>query len=345
MAYVTGTANNLAALLAAYQAACTANGWTLSGNVLHKGTCFVEVVHAPKGAHADLGLIGIRPGNGKDGSNNLTDAPPQYSTNWPSGGAMGPLGTGSSTSVYTDWDWPVTYHIHVLTAPDEVYMMVNYGLGQYWQGISHGQSPAYGCLGTGNWAWGSQHRQSADTGTSGRLRGENYHTTSPAGSALNSYYGWTSTGAAPFWVNAKDESSSVPAQGQFHGCINTAGDVVWSHVRYYWNNAATAGNAVVSASRAVQPLPVYSPNAWNNEAHLIRWQIMQPRPEWKTSIIGELQHLRFCRNDFIDDGEVLTIGPDRWKVYPFIRKDITKRDGGGGYHSGTSAMAIRYDGP
>jgi hypothetical protein len=48
----------------------------------------------------------------------------------------------------------------------------------------------------------------------------------------------------------------------------------------------------------------------------------------------------------------VTIGQDRWKIYPFFKKNIQYRNGttgaspsGGTNHSGTLAMAIRHDGP
>lgn len=105
---------------------------------------------------------------------------------------------------------------------------------------------------------------------------------------------------------------------------------------------------VVSAALTSQPLPTYSPNAWNAETHLVRLQILCPRREWKSSIVGEIKHARFARNDFLADGEVITLGADRWKVYPAHRKNVAARDGvanSGADHSGTCALAIRYDGP
>ena len=43
MAYVSGTANDLAALRTAIINACTANGWTLSGSVLSKGSLYLSI--------------------------------------------------------------------------------------------------------------------------------------------------------------------------------------------------------------------------------------------------------------------------------------------------------------
>lgn len=354
MAYVTGTANSLSAIVTALRDACTANGWTLAGNVLHKSGCYVEVIAVGTEAQStDFGLIQIRGGTGIDGSNLLTGEPALYTTNWPAQGVIGPLAT-SNVTTYADWDWPVTYHIHIHTNPDEVFLMVNYGAGQYWQGLSFGQSPSPGCPGTGNWFHASTPRNKVNGGSStsyGRLKNLNTIVVNPEGGRLSSYSGGVCPGAIPFWQYTKDESSGVPTPSLFHGVwANDGVTSGWSHPRYNWNGSGNPGSAmnVVSSSRVAQPLPTYSPNAWNSEAHLIRLQILSPRLDWKSSVVGEIRHARFIRNDFLDPGEVITLGTDQWKVYPAYRKNVSARNGvanSGSDHSGTCAIAIRYDGP
>lgn len=353
MAYITGVANSLSDIVTALRNACTSNGWTLAGNVLHKGGCYVDIqAFAAEAGSTDFGLIQIRGGTGIDGSNQLTGEPALYTTNWPAQGVIGPLGNGG-TSTYTDWDWPVTYYIHIHTSPDEVFLMVNYNSNQYWQGLSFGQSPAPGCPATGNWFHASCPRHKLNGGSpasQGRLKSGSSIVVNPQGGLLNSFSGGVCPGAIPFWQYTKDESSGIPTPSLFHGVwANDGVTVGWSHPRYNWNSSGngTAMN-VVSSSRVPQPLPTYSPNAWNDEAHLIRLQILCPRLEWKSSVVGEIKHARFVRNDFLDDGEIITIGSDKWKVYPAYRKDVTNRNGsgsGGSTHSGTCALAIRYDGP
>ncbi len=67
MPYFTGTENTFADLLTTVRSNCVANGWTLSGNVLHKGDCYNEILEFG----SNLGLT-IQGGTGIDGSNNLT---------------------------------------------------------------------------------------------------------------------------------------------------------------------------------------------------------------------------------------------------------------------------------
>ena len=89
-----------------------------------------------------------------------------------------------------------------------------------------------------------------------------------------------------------------------------------------------------------------SPSAWNGESVLVPIQVITSRPSNLWSLVGELTHARYVRLDNLEPGQLITLGPDRWKVYPFYRKDATARDGGDGIdHTGTLGWAIRYDGP
>lgn len=357
MAYSTGTASTFAALLTALQNACTANGWTLSGDVLHKGTCYAEVklgTLGETGAPANK-MIFVRAGNGIDGSNNLTD--PMTSGTYPvgTGPGLGVIRALQYTANYPDWDWPVTYHAHVLTSPDEVYFLVSYGGGTKWQYLCFGQSPAPGNPGTGNWAAATVPESLAVS----FFRGEDY-----LGAVINAYGGNGYYGnrfiVGPFWFMSRGGNSAGDGclGSQMHGATEwTDGSAGWSSKTHSALEAtvgtAYGANRTVGGSGITNNLVARTPNAWNNETLLAPIIIVSPRAEFKTSIVGHLKHLRMCRNDFLADGELITLGPDKWKVYPCFKKNATYRTAGdAGFsipanmgHSGTLAMAIRYDGP
>lgn len=126
MAYVTGSVNSLADLVTALQQACTANGWILAGNVLHKGACYASLV-------ADATTITLIGGTGVDGNNALIEpSTPCY--------FLAP-----TTDPFT---WPMTYHAFV--GATEVYLVGNFSLTAYpW--LCFGSSPLPGVGGTGNW--------------------------------------------------------------------------------------------------------------------------------------------------------------------------------------------------
>lgn len=332
MAYVIGTALSLADLVTAIRNACTANGWTLNGDVLSKNGCHAEVMLSSAGDEAPAPYPGVRVrvGNEVDGAT-LIEAPAGQ-------GSMRPLRVGTS---YPDWDWPVTYHAHVLTDPDEVYVFVNYH-GTFWQNVMFGRSPAIGNSGTGNWFHGTIPR----LGRSDVYRYVDGFSVHPGGATLN-YFNYGVMCGAPFFHGTKSTGGPAYLSAQMHGAMHDgdSGAPIWSHEELVLQSSGTA-NGRVSSATGQHPLLSYMPNAWNDSTALVRCQILQGRPENKTSLIGELRHLRFVRNDFINDGEVIELGHDRWKVYPFYRKNVSARNGGQRIdHSGTMAMAIRYDGP
>ena len=98
----------------------------------------------------------------------------------------------------------------------------------------------------------------------------------------------------------------------------------------------------------VNPLVSLLPNGWNSEAVLIPIRAYKQRFESKISITADLVHARYTRVDNYAPGEIIAIGGQRWKIFPWYRKDSTARQGTGGWrgaHSGTLGWAIRYEGP
>lgn len=308
MAYVSGTANDLAALRTALINACTANGWTLGGNVLSKGTCFAEIVVSGS-------YLAVRGGTGRDGANALTTPGPQS----PRIGPVASLG----------FAFPMGYEIFIHANPDEVYLVVNYNVDLY-QHLAFGASPVPGLPGTGGW----------------------YSATCGAATSDSSMFNFADWGTSPVWGAAdggifyfewRRAGEHVPAANSsfvHHGLDNktwAAQDTFGNHSSAVWWGA--------SQGLTKQPLQLL-PNAWNSEVVLLPIQVCVERPLNHLSLVASLAHSRFTRIDNYTGGQVLTIGPDRWKTFPFFRKNTAQRDGGGYVpHSGTHGFAVRYDGP
>lgn len=300
MAYITGSVNNIADLRTAIFNACTANGWTLSGEILHKGTAYfrLQVV-------ADaIQLLG---GTGKDGSNNLTGAANAFVMVTGSGGVTGLV-------------YPVTYHIHIDTGPDEVYVALNHST-DYYQWLAFGQSNITLASGTGNW-FGATYGNALMSGQ-GSL-----------GLDANGNTYFNSPGAL-FWSTGASISYTIANTHLHHGLSGGNG----------WTSDATSATegGRPSAPPALSPLIAISPNSYNGEALLLPIPVVVRRPSSLYSLVAQPKHARYVRVDNLTPGQVLTIGAEQWKVYPFLRKDITARNGGSTvYHSGTFGWAIRY---
>ena len=289
MAFVTGSASSLADLLTGIQNACTTNGWTLSGSVLHKGTCYMEL-------KVSGSFITLRGGRGIDGSNALANATDQ---------AVANLGI---VSMGVGFAFPVTYFIHVLASPDEVYVVVNYGVG-YYQTLGFGQSGLSGLVGSGNWYCGPT--------ISGAHQGFN----NPQQAEFDALSG----GGAAFSLFCRENGlNAVHSRGVDHGLdgLNT-----WAELgcKYDWAS-----------------LYWRQPNQWDSESILIPIRVYAQRPSGFISPVLECAHARQVNIANLADQQIITLGTDKWKIYPWWARGATNTrvtaDSGLGGH------AIRYDG-
>lgn len=324
MAYYTGTANTLNDLKGTLTLALTGNGWSQDGEILSKGGTFISLtVGAEDPLVPDTRLI-LSMGNSVLGGV-LQDTPLSP--------RIGPLRDGSGQ--YNTWTWPVQYHIHVL--PTEVYLLVNHD-GVWWQHLAFGRSPTPGNPGTGNWLYASFPHP-------GRSHMNSIVEMSPDGGSMSTYRSVNRSPLPFFWTGGKDNSyPSLYMNAQIHGCTDINGETKWSD-REFPGFYTTASMTGVTSGPTMSPLFSLQPNAWNSESTLLPIQIFQHRLENKVSLVGELVEARFIRNDFLPDGEIVTVGGTRWKVYSAYRRNTAARNGGRSNHSGTFAIAIRYDGP
>ena len=302
MSYVTGSANDMNALLTALRNACTSNGWSLAGNVLSKGAVFAQTL-------VTSGFLTLLGGTGIDGSNNLTGAAPNVAR------------IGRVSTVLADIAWPVNYEIFVHSSPDEVYLVINYSVDCY-QWMAFGASSIPDLPGSGCWF----------------------------GASLNSN---TIGVSAPIYLGVLSASQVVGSQGTNGICPG----LFWSTsdsgtrncmVNHGLDGLGWSGDAyTVNASSALSSMLWASPNAWNSESVLLPIQLWRPRTSGnKVSLVADLVNARFLRIDNHTPGEIVTIGSDKWKVFPFYKKNTTTRNGGGAMdHTGTFGFAVRYDGP
>jgi len=312
MPYVTGLANNASDLLNAVVNAATNNGWSwdASYSMLYKGDIYGRLTVS------GLNLL-VQAALGYSGSTLITPADSMV-------GITDLLRASGNTLL----SYPLTYHIFIHTNPDDIIVAVNYQV-MWWQWLAIGQARNFGVLGNAIWHWGTA---------------VSYF--DPANGVAVHVGGWTHsnwynghTAGAPFWQaynNGGVKNSAIYLNFNGHG---------------WWYNPLGDGNSPPNNARATIAagtlLPT-QPNTWNGEAVLVRIHIMAAQPSGFWSHVAELPHLRMTRNDNINDGQILTLGSERWFVAPVYRKNTASRDGSfwnSANHSGTIAMAVRYDGP
>lgn len=297
MSYYTGTAVDLAGLRQALFDACVAEGWTLTGEILSKGTMFLRV-QIVSGYLTFLGGTGQSAGA-------LTGA----------AAAVSRIGTLNNIAIA----FPVKYEIFAFT--NEVYLVINYNVS-YYQWAAFGKSTVQGLPGTGMWF------------------GASCFASAPNVLAMVATGGSTSSGYC------------VPGLFYRHrGFANTGANNLESRIHHgldslNWSDGVNATNPGAAATDAMTPLLAMLPNTWNSEAILLPIRAFLPRASNKTSLVADLEHARYTRVDNYTPGDIITLGTDRWKVFPWYLKNSAARDGGSNItHTGTFGWAVRYEGP
>lgn len=234
---------------------------------------------------------------------------------------FGRLGMPTLGGVLT---FPVSYEIHIHAAPAEVYVVVNTNVDIYtW--LAFGLPNIVGLAGTGAWFSGSWANYSVHNGIGisatsggGEVNGTNRNQS-----------------GALFWQTQYWENSFV------HHNFESGG---WGPEGNDANLLGVTGYSVAVAM--TEPLIGAMPSAWNGAAILLPIQPHVLRPGSKRSMVADLGHARYTRVDNYNPGQIITLGAERWKVYPWYRKDSANRNGGDSLnHTGTFGWAIRYDGP
>ncbi|MDR2186854.1 MAG: hypothetical protein LBE62_02245 [Azonexus sp.] len=214
-----------------------------------------------------------------------------------------------------DFVWPVLYRLFVSASPDEVFLVVNHSVDIY-QWLAFGQS-AISLPGSGVWLGASLLAivSNIDNGIS-------IEPTGAVGSATN-----PSLFSSPNTSDFNNGNSYVD-----HGITSAFG-----------------GNWVLGQGIGWRTLLYTQPNTWNSEAILLPLRAWILLPENKIACVAELKTARHIRVDNYEPGQILTLGSDCWMVFPWYRRNLAARNGGGSFgataHTGTLGWALRYDGP
>lgn len=325
MAFVAGSANTVNEVLSALQNACTANGWALSSGILSKGDCYAK-------PFINDGTIALIAGTGQSGTT-VTNTPvvvansayvPGYPNLWT-----------SLSGIDNAIAYPLTYSIHIMENPNEVYLFINHSVDN-WSYIAFGQSPIADLPGTGIWYGGTGIGKNivpssniSNTGANGHLSCALFSYVAQGGTSGNSMQ----TIKCFFHHSINDLPSEWSGAG-----VNGVGtpDTI------SWAGMPSQANATLT----LMPLMTREPSVWNSGAALHPIQPSIIRPDNRRSVVGNLSNARYARIDNIDPGQIVTIGNEKWRFYPWLKKNIADRNATGAdkSHSGTYAIAIRYDG-
>lgn len=227
--------------------------------------------------------------------------------------------------------FPVTYELYIFDNPNEVYCVVNYNV-DYYQQLSFGGSSIQG-VGNGSW-FTAAHNTTYISDNNGcnvavymdSIKGDAYAT-----ECTNSV-GLFIDGSWSMHVSASFVHTSAVGTPQWRG-FGTGSDG-----RYL----------AASSASLVSGLLMCQPSTMNNTTVLLPIKSMLDVGSYGRASVISLNNARFCRLDYLQPGDVITYGLDKWKVYPWLRRNSSVRNGldvaNPPNHTGTFGYAIKYEG-
>lgn len=358
MAYYSGNAASHAALVAAIQAACVAEGWTLNGTVLSKSGCFFRV-WADTYANAYPYIVGsgsaptspaqtylwITGGTGVDGSSNLTGKLNSAAAR------LGNQYNGTNVpSAPFAFAFPVDYEIFIHGSPDEVYVVVNHD-GDMYQHLAFGHSPlAQSTGGTGAW-FGASFNPIPNASNFSAVSTANWiHAGAAWMSGGGNIPAWADQAPAPlFFAWSRNASNSASATSLSN--MGDSGSPGPALAYNYWvhQGVDSVGWLHAGSALAAFPMLIRGPNVYNSNAPLIRAVAAVQRAATAANYtpVVEVEHARLLRIDNYTPEDIITLGSDQWKVFPFFQRNLALPAGSNSAirHTGALGWAVRYDGP
>jgi hypothetical protein len=310
MAYLNGSANSFVDLKANLISACVANGWSNSGDIIWKGGSFFEITNTS----TYLQIYG-----GKNQSGGV------LSTKSPYGARLG-------GSYFT---FPIAYEINIFENPDEVYLIANYNT-DYYQQMSFGTSAIAGA-GAEPWFTSTHNTTSGVSGTNG----------------VNICYDQSGGIYAFPFATVSTNSVGLFIKGVWSGEVAASFIYTTAKGTSGWAGYNAAGSHVLSnggSASLVKGLLDCLPSAFNNATVLLPIKAVLDVGSNGRAVVASLNNARFCRLDYVQPGDIITYGQERWKLYPWLRNNVSVRNGADNStaappnHTGTLGYAIRYTG-
>lgn len=297
MPYFTGSISTPADMKSLIETQAVANGWTKTGEVLHKGLSAIKLT-APNTNRLEIDAY----------------------TN--SDGVTGPA--SDTRSIYlANSHKPATYHLFIHADPDIIVFVIVYNVNNVqvmmFGDIKKIHNSAY--VG-GNFYFATLAENMTAVDQSKITFGG---ATSLGSGNLDS---GTYTASMPFVTPSVFGIQPHEKNKQIR--IEIDGEVWVDQSKVVFTDAS-----IISLYR--------SPNTWNSQTHLVPMNLQFAGKDDLWHYLGFLEHIRLVRIDNYELGDIITITPDQWKVFPWTRKNSVSRNGGTAAESGTIGFAVRYD--
>ncbi|NMG48943.1 hypothetical protein GO613_12615 [Azoarcus communis] len=312
MAWQSSVVNSAADLVASIVDFAVAQGWALSGSVLSKGGAYIELT-APS-----VSEVRIRAARG--GVFSGIDLCPRYPrifiTSWPSSAEV---------------------QLFAFDDPDTVWCVLRTNSTDYMH-LGFGSIAKYGDWAGGQWF----HAQHTGSNTDRQV-------CATVGGGAQPYFNTSARNCALFWSQRDRDlwsGGSTVNKCSFLHC-EVRGEV--------WPATGPSNDAsdlnVIHCPTITTPIHSNNPNVFNGQTVLSPFLLFLQNTDGHYMSVGHLGHLRFVKLTNYNPGDIVSIAGDRWRVFPWDRKDPTNPDGKAPSSGDSSAstgllgIAISYDGP
>lgn len=314
MAYYSGQASSYQELQNVLVNACVAQGWSWADGILSYSELFLKIT-----SQVDLSNgqgLSIQGGTGKNGNNLIN------------GSMVKPrIGDLAKAALIPNITFPIQFKIFIFDNPVECFLVIRFAVDRFMY-LAFGMSTIKG---SSIWISGSISNK-WNTETSQSYAKYNCFSGYPSGGGQTGIVPSWSLMTGFFWKNEGDTDADLNNSAIY----SEVDDIFWGGVN----------QIQLSASDAIQPLFSRLPSKWSDNSPLLPVQVSLSRPSNKKSIVTEIHNARYLRIDNYEPEQIITLGFDKWMIFPFHKKNITSKDAGYGIdHSGTLGWAIRYDGP
>lgn len=241
---------------------------------------------------------------------------------------------GRHSRIYnTAWPTSATYHLAAFDNPDTVWCTINFAVTTH-QHIGFGTIEKYGDWAGGGWFHAQHTPASADGGVCSVIDGSQqpYYPSSPRECAL-----FWSPQLRDAWNGYYQENAASNLHCELRG--------------YVWEPPIGNTAIGVHCPTIVSPIHKYNPNVFNGQTVLTPFQLFLQNTDGHYMSIGHVGHLRFVRLTNYNPGDMIELGTDRWKLFPWHIKNAAYPDGkqvaysDGNYSTGLLGVAVLYDGP
>ena len=310
MAYYSGQASRLQELVNTVVNHCVTEGWSWNNVVLSKNSGFFTLSVQNVGVgQTTQNVVRLCAGTGSSGTVLDNIAPIGHA-----------IGTAIHDTTYGMTKFPIQYNLHINENHDEVYLICKYDQNFYmWL------------------AWGAN--ASVD-GTQAPWTAGSFGV--PSVGRYQTYYSrWPMIVIYEYGSSNNVDSTTA---GFFWNTVYPA----LSNPKTYTSCLYSQGAWQTSISSVIpnQPLVQRSVSNFFNESILLPILPSIQVGSSKVQILTAIKNARYIRMSNYEPEQIINLGYEKWKVYPFYQKNSSLKDGGTYInHTGTFGWAIRYDGP